>query len=51
MELEHEKLEGVPLTFAGKINRLAIMVRGNLAAAMQGLLAFAAAGGLRHSCV
>lgn len=40
VELEHyEKLEGVPLTFAGKINRLAIMVRGNLAAAMQGLLA------------
>ncbi|OOK73405.1 proteasome subunit beta [Mycobacterium kansasii] len=39
VELEHyEKLEGVPLTFAGKVNRLAIMVRGNLAAAMQGLL-------------
>ena len=38
VELEHyEKLEGVPLTFAGKVNRLAIMVRGNLAAAMQGL--------------
>ena len=33
----YEKLEGVPLTFAGKVNRLAIMVRGNLAAAMQGL--------------
>ena len=31
--------EGVPLTFAGKVNRLAIMVRGNLAAAMQGLVA------------
>ena len=26
-------------TFAGKVNRLAIMVRGNLAAAMQGLVA------------
>jgi proteasome beta subunit len=40
VELEHyEKLEGVPLTFAGKVNRLAIMVRGNLGAAMQGLLA------------
>ena len=40
VELEHyEKLEGVPLTFAGKVNRLAIMVRGNLAAAMQGLVA------------
>nr|AGS49628.1 proteasome subunit beta [uncultured bacterium esnapd12] len=40
VELEHyEKLEGVPLTFAGKVNRLAIMVRSNLAAAMQGLVA------------
>ncbi|WP_144206035.1 proteasome subunit beta [Mycobacterium tilburgii] len=40
VELEHyEKLEGVPLTFAGKVNRLAIMVRGNLPAAMQGLVA------------
>ncbi|MCV7385088.1 proteasome subunit beta [Mycolicibacter longobardus] len=40
VELEHyEKLEGVPLTFAGKVNRLATMVRGNLGAAMQGLVA------------
>jgi proteasome beta subunit len=40
VELEHyEKLEGVALTFAGKVNRLATMVRGNLAAAMQGLVA------------
>jgi proteasome beta subunit len=40
VELEHyEKLEGVALTFAGKVNRLAIMVRSNLAAAMQGLVA------------
>ena len=40
VELEHyEKLEGVPMTFAGKVNRLAIMVRGNLGAAMQGLVA------------
>jgi proteasome beta subunit len=40
VELEHyEKLEGVPLTFAGKVNRLAIMVRGNLAAALQGMVA------------
>jgi proteasome beta subunit len=40
VELEHyEKLEGIPLTFAGKVNRLAILVRGNLAAAMQGLVA------------
>ncbi|GFG76014.1 proteasome subunit beta [Mycobacterium botniense] len=40
VELEHyEKLEGVPLTFAGKVNRLANMVRGNLGAALQGLVA------------
>ncbi|KKB99895.1 proteasome subunit beta [Mycolicibacter arupensis] len=40
VELEHyEKLEGVPLTFAGKVNRLSTMVRGNLGAAMQGLVA------------
>jgi proteasome beta subunit len=40
VELEHyEKLEGVPLTVPGKVNRLATMVRGNLAAAMQGLIA------------
>lgn len=40
VELEHyEKLEGVPLTFNGKANRLSALVRGNLAAAMQGLAA------------
>ncbi|HET7665206.1 MAG TPA: proteasome subunit beta [Mycobacterium sp.] len=40
VELEHyEKVEGVALTFRGKVNRLATMVRGNLAAAMQGLVA------------
>jgi len=40
VELEHyEKLEGVPLTFAGKVNRLATMVRGNLGAALQGFVA------------
>ena len=40
VELEHyEKLEGVALTFAGKVNRLAIMVRGNLGAALQGFVA------------
>ena len=49
VELEHyEKLEGVPLTFAGKVNRLAIMVRGNLAAALQGLGGAAAARRFRH---
>jgi proteasome beta subunit len=38
VELEHyEKIEGVPLTFDGKANRLSSMVRGNLPAAMQGL--------------
>ncbi len=38
VELEHyEKLEGVPLSLAGKANRLATMIRGNLGAAMQGL--------------
>jgi proteasome beta subunit len=40
VELEHyEKLEGVALTFEGKVNRLAIMVRGNLGAALQGFVA------------
>jgi proteasome beta subunit len=40
VELEHyEKLEGLALTFPGKVNRLAIMVRGNLGAALQGLVA------------
>ncbi len=38
VELEHyEKLEGVPLTFDGKANKLSKMVRENLPAAMQGL--------------
>ncbi|BBU22536.1 proteasome subunit beta [Mycobacterium xenopi] len=47
VELEHyEKLEGVPLTFAGKVNRLAIMVRNNLGAAMQGLVALPLLAGL-----
>jgi proteasome beta subunit len=40
VELEHyEKVEGVPMTFAGKVNRLAIMVRSNLGAALQGFVA------------
>ena len=40
VELEHyEKLEGVALTFSGKVNRLATMVRGNLGAALQGFIA------------
>ncbi len=38
VELEHyEKIEGTQLTLDGKANRLATMIRGNLAAAMQGL--------------
>ncbi|MCW2528310.1 MAG: proteasome subunit beta [Pseudonocardiales bacterium] len=38
VELEHyEKIEGTPLTLDGKANRLATMIRNNLAAAMQGL--------------
>ena len=38
VELQHyEKLEGVPLTFDGKANKLAAMIRNNLGAAMQGL--------------
>ncbi len=38
LELEHyEKIEGVRLSLDGKANRLATMIRGNLAAAMQGL--------------
>jgi proteasome beta subunit len=39
VELEHyEKMEGRPLSLDGKANRLAWMIRGNLAAAMQGLV-------------
>ncbi|QXQ15822.1 proteasome subunit beta [Skermania piniformis] len=38
VELEHyEKIEGIPLTFAGKANHLSRLVRNNLPAAMQGL--------------
>ena len=39
LELEHyEKLEGRTLSLEGKANRLAAFVRGNLGAAMQGLV-------------
>jgi proteasome beta subunit len=39
LELEHyEKLEGRPLSLEGKANRLSAFVRGNLGAAMQGLV-------------
>ncbi|HEY9294337.1 MAG TPA: proteasome subunit beta [Microlunatus sp.] len=38
LELEHyEKIEGAPLSLVGKANRLASMLRQNLALAMQGL--------------
>ncbi len=38
-ELEHyEKIEGEQLTLEGKANKLAHMIRGNLAAALQGLV-------------
>jgi proteasome beta subunit len=38
VELEHyEKIEGAMLSLDGKANRLAAIIRGNLAAAMQGL--------------
>ncbi|WP_027347240.1 proteasome subunit beta [Hamadaea tsunoensis] len=40
VELEHyEKIEGAMLSLDGKANRLAGLVRGNLGAAMQGLVA------------
>ena len=39
VELEHyEKMEGRPLSLMGKAQRLAALVRGNLGAAMQGLV-------------
>ncbi|MBK7821123.1 MAG: proteasome subunit beta [Tessaracoccus sp.] len=39
VELEHfEKVEGAELSFDGKANRLGAIIRGNLGAAMQGLV-------------
>jgi proteasome beta subunit len=39
LELEHyEKLEGVTITLDGKANRLGAMIKGNLEAAMAGLV-------------
>jgi proteasome beta subunit len=39
LQLEHyEKVEGTPLSLEGKANQLSMMVRGNLAAAMQGMV-------------
>ena len=49
VELEHyEKMEGRSLSLEGKANRLAWMVRGNLAAAMQGLVVVPLFVGLRR---
>ena len=49
VELEHyEKIEGVPLSFDGKANKLASMVRQNLGAAMQGFVVDPAVRRLRH---
>ena len=39
LQLEHyEKVEGIALSLEGKANQLSMMVRGNLPAAMQGLV-------------
>ena len=39
LQLEHyEKVEGSPLSIEGKANQLSMMVRGNLPAAMQGMV-------------
>jgi proteasome beta subunit len=39
VELEHqEKMDGAPLSLTGKAHRLAAMIRGNLALALQGLV-------------
>lgn len=39
LQLEHyEKVEGLPLSLEGKANQLSMMLRGNLPAAMQGLV-------------
>src|SRR5262245_43759527 len=39
LQLEHyEKVEGTPLSLDGKANQLAMMVRGDLPAAMQGMV-------------
>jgi proteasome beta subunit len=46
LELEHyEKIEGTLLSLDGKANRLATMIRGNLALAMQGLAVVPLFGG------
>jgi proteasome beta subunit len=49
LELEHfEKLDGQPLTFEGKANRLSFLLRQNLPAAMQGLVVMPLFAGFDH---
>ncbi|HTO55139.1 MAG TPA: proteasome subunit beta [Myxococcota bacterium] len=49
LELEHfEKLDGQPLTFEGKANRLSFLLRQNLPAAMQGLVVMPLFAGYDH---
>jgi proteasome beta subunit len=46
LQLEHyEKVEGVTLSLEGKANQLSMMVRGNLPAAMQGMVVVPIFGG------
>ena len=46
LQLEHyEKVEGTHLSLAGKANQLSMMVRGNLPAAMQGMVVVPIFGG------
>nr|AKA59371.1 proteasome subunit beta [uncultured bacterium AB_9] len=50
VEIEHyEKIEGVELSLDGKANRLSAMVRGNIGAAMQGLVAIPIFAGFDRS--
>lgn len=49
LQLEHyEKVEGVPLSLEGKANTLSMMVRGNLPAAMQGMVVVPIFAGWDH---
>jgi proteasome beta subunit len=49
VELEmYQKLEGHDLTFEGKANRLSMLVRGNLPAAMQGMVVMPLLAGYDH---
>jgi proteasome beta subunit len=53
LQLEHyEKVEGSPLSLEGKANQLSMMVRGNLQAAMMGMVVVPIFGGydLRRRC-